>query len=52
MAYMLAHHPRDFGDAIRISIHGLHLILTTRDALQVDEVQTFLDEALDHPEAI
>ena len=48
MAHMLLHHPRDFGDAIRMSIHGRHLILTTRDALQVDEVQTFLDEALDH----
>ena len=48
MAYMLLHHPRDFGDGIRMSIHGSHLILTTREALQVDEVQTFLDEALDH----
>ena len=48
MAHMLVHHPRDFGDGIRMSIHGRHLILTTRDALQVDEVKTFFDEALDH----
>lgn len=48
MAYMLIHHPRDWGDGMRLAIQGNHLILTTREALQVDEVKTFLDEALDH----
>ena len=48
MAYMLVHHPRYLGDGLRLAIQGNHLILTTREALQVDEVKTFLDEALDH----
>lgn len=48
LAYMIMHHPRDFGDGVRLAIQGNHLILTTREALQIDEVTTFLDEALDH----
>ena len=48
MAHMIVHHPRAFGDGVRLSIQGNHLILTTREALQIDEVETFLDEALHH----
>jgi radical SAM superfamily enzyme YgiQ (UPF0313 family) len=48
MTHMLVHHTRSFGDGVRLAVQGNHLILTTRDALQIDEVQTFLDEALDH----
>jgi hypothetical protein len=46
LAHMLLHHPRDIADGIRLAVQGNHLILTTRQALQVDEVKTFLDEAL------
>lgn len=48
LAYVLRHHPGDFADAIRLAVQGNHLIMTTKQALQVDEVQTFLDEALAH----
>lgn len=46
LAYMLHHHPRDFADGVRLAVQGNHLIVTTQQALQVDEVKTFLDEAL------
>ncbi len=48
LGYMLRHHPTDVPDGIRLAIQGHHLILTTRAALQVDEVKSFLDEALVH----
>lgn len=48
LVHMLIHHPMDLPDGIRFAIQGHHLITTTRDALQVDEVRSFLDEALDH----
>ncbi|MBT3601894.1 MAG: hypothetical protein HN521_02400, partial [Candidatus Latescibacteria bacterium] len=35
-------------DGVRLAVQGNHLIMTTRQALQVDEVKTFLDEALMH----
>lgn len=43
-------HFSDFPDAIRLAVQGHHLILTTREALQVDEVKTFFFEALEHLE--
>ncbi len=48
LAHMLLNHPLDLPDGIRFAIQGHHLITTTRDALQVDEVRSFLDEALEH----
>jgi hypothetical protein len=48
LGYMLRHHPADLTDCFRLAIQGHHLILTTRAALQVDEVKSFLDEALEH----
>jgi radical SAM superfamily enzyme YgiQ (UPF0313 family) len=48
LGYMLRHHPSDVPDSFRLAIQGHHLILTTRAALQVDEVKSFLDEALIH----
>ncbi|MBT4140849.1 MAG: DUF4070 domain-containing protein [Candidatus Latescibacteria bacterium] len=48
LAHMLRHHPGDFADGVRLAVQGNHLIMTTRQALQVDEVKTFLDEALMH----
>ncbi len=46
LAYMLRHHPGDFADGVRLAVQGNHLIMTTHQALQIDEVKTFLDEAL------
>jgi radical SAM superfamily enzyme YgiQ (UPF0313 family) len=48
MAHVVRHHPRDLGDAVRLAIQGHHLILTTHEALQIDEVKTFMNEALAH----
>lgn len=48
LGHMLLHHPTDIADCFRLAIQGHHLILTTRAALQVDEVKSFLDEALNH----
>ncbi len=45
---VLFRHPASFPDAVRLAVQGHHLILTTQRALQVDEVKTFLDEALEH----
>ncbi|MFT5370031.1 MAG: radical SAM superfamily enzyme YgiQ (UPF0313 family) [Candidatus Latescibacterota bacterium] len=48
LAFMLRHHPSDFADGVRLAVQGHHLITATRQALHVDEVKTFLDEALMH----
>jgi radical SAM superfamily enzyme YgiQ (UPF0313 family) len=47
LADTLLHHPRSFPRAIALAAQGHHLILTTRDALHVDEVKTFFSEALE-----
>ena len=46
----LVGHTAKFPDAVRLAVQGHHLILTTQQALQVDEVKTFFEEALDHVE--
>ncbi len=46
----LVGHTAKFPDAVRLAVQGHHLILTTQQALRVDEVQTFFEEALDHVE--
>ena len=38
-------HPRKLGDAIARAVSGHHLIMTTKEALQVDNLYTFLKEA-------
>ena len=48
MLKVLLKHPASMSDAVRLAVQGHHLILTTQRALQVDEVKTFLDEALEH----
>ncbi|MCZ6631852.1 MAG: B12-binding domain-containing radical SAM protein [bacterium] len=48
LAQALKRYPSRFPDAVRLAVQGHHLILTTRQALQVDEVKTFMDEALEH----
>ena len=50
MLQVLLKHPASLADAVRLAVQGHHLILTTQRALQVDEVKTFLDEALEHLE--
>lgn len=50
MLQVLLKHPGSLPDAVRLAVQGHHLILTTQRALQVDEVKTFLDEALEHLE--
>ena len=50
MLQVLLKHPGSLADAVRLAVQGHHLILTTQRALQVDEVKTFLDEALEHLE--
>lgn len=50
MLRVLLKHPGSMPDAVRLAVQGHHLILTTQRALQVDEVKTFLDEALEHLE--
>ncbi len=45
---VLIKHPASLSDAVRLAVQGHHLILTTQRALQVDEVKTFLDEAIEH----
>ena len=47
---VLLGHPRDFAGAIRFAVQGHHLIVTTQQALQVDEMKTFFSEALEHLE--
>ncbi len=46
----LLRHPRNFPDAVRLAVQGHHLILTTQQALQVDEMKTFFSEAVDRLE--
>lgn len=41
----LRRHPRSLPDAVRLAVQGQHLILATQQALKVDEVSTFLEEA-------
>lgn len=50
MLQVVLKHPGSLSDAVRLAVQGHHLILTTQRALQVDEVKTFLDEALEHLE--
>ena len=50
LARTVYRHPRNFPDAVRLAVQGHHMILTTREALQVDEVKTFFTEALEHLE--
>lgn len=47
---VLRYHPRSFPDAVRLAVQGHHLILTTQQALHVDEMKTFFSEALDRLE--
>jgi radical SAM superfamily enzyme YgiQ (UPF0313 family) len=47
---VMGKYPTSLPDAIRLAVQGHHLILTTQQALQVDEVKTFFDEALEHLE--
>lgn len=46
----LLYHPRNFPDAVRLAVQGHHLILTTQQALQVDEIKTFFSEAVERLE--
>ena len=46
----LRSHPKSFPDAIRLAVQGHHLILTTQQALHVDEMKSFFSEALEHLE--
>jgi radical SAM superfamily enzyme YgiQ (UPF0313 family) len=39
-------HPRSLPDAVRLAVQGHHLITTTQQALHVDEVKTFFEEAI------
>ena len=50
LASVLAHHREVFPDAIRLAVQGHHLIQSTQQALQVDEIKTFLTEALENLE--
>jgi len=43
-------HPRSLPDAVRLAVQGHHLILTTQQALIVDDVKTFLEEAIEQLE--
>ena len=47
---VLMAYPAHFPEAIRLAIQGHHLILTTQEALQADELRTFCAEALDRLE--
>lgn len=42
---VLFRHPRKLGDAITRAVSGHHLIVTTKNALQVDNVNSFLIDA-------
>jgi len=44
LARVLLKHPHKIGDAIRIAVGGHHLIMTTKEALQVDNVYSFLTD--------
>lgn len=51
LLWTLGRYPLRFGDAIRLAVQGHHLILTTREALHVDEVKTFMEEAVERLES-
>jgi radical SAM superfamily enzyme YgiQ (UPF0313 family) len=50
LAKVVSQHPAEFPEAIRLSVKGHHLIMSTQQALQVDEIKTFVTEALEHLE--
>lgn len=47
---VLIAYPTRFPEAIRLAVQGHHLILTTQEALQADELRTFCTEALERLE--
>ncbi|MDA0745714.1 MAG: B12-binding domain-containing radical SAM protein [bacterium] len=50
LSKVLVQYPGNFPDAVRLAVQGHHLITTTQQALQLDEVKTFLEEALERIE--
>ena len=50
LARVLLRHPGSFPDALRLAVQGHHLILTTQQALHVDEMKTFFSEAVERLE--
>ena len=46
----LLRHPKSLPNAVRLAVQGHHLILTTQQALQVDEMKTFFSEAVEYLE--
>lgn len=46
LAQTLIKHPGRLADAVRLAVQGHHLIVTTQQALHVDEVKTFLEVAV------
>ena len=46
----LRYHPRSFANAVRLAVQGHHLIVSTQQALHVDEMETFFPEALEYLE--
>ncbi len=47
---VLTVYPTRFSEAVRLAVQGHHLILTTQEALQADELRTFCTEALERLE--
>jgi radical SAM superfamily enzyme YgiQ (UPF0313 family) len=47
---VLTRYPTSFSNAMRLAVQGHHLILSTQQALQVDEIKTFFPEALEYLE--
>jgi len=47
---VLTESPARFSEAIRLAVQGHHLILTTQEALQADELRTFCTEATERLE--
>jgi hypothetical protein len=50
LARTLVRHPASFPAAVSLAAQGHHLILTTQQALHVDEMKTFFSEAVEHLE--
>lgn len=50
LANVLVHHRQAMPDAIRLAVQGHHLIMSTQQALQVDDIKTFFSEALENLE--
>ncbi|MSS70437.1 MAG: DUF4070 domain-containing protein [Candidatus Latescibacteria bacterium] len=50
LARTLVRHPASFPDAVSLAAQGHHLILTTQQALYVDEMKTFFSEAVEQLE--